>query len=74
MGAPGAALGAPGAGWPSGAGAPGGAGAGAAVVVGGTGSALAVAGNAMLTAVALVTVAIANVAHQALRRAEFHST
>jgi hypothetical protein len=33
-----------------------------------------VAGNAMVTAVALVTVAIASVAHRPLRRVEFEST
>jgi hypothetical protein len=33
-----------------------------------------VAGNAMVTALALVTVAIASVAHRPLRRVEFEST
>ncbi len=40
----------------------------------GSGSAFDVAGNAMVTALALVTVAIANVAHSPLRRVEFGST
>ena len=52
-------------------------GAGAAVVLGGgtgSGSALEVAGNAMVTALALVTAAIASAAHSPLRRVEFGST
>ncbi|WP_424748934.1 hypothetical protein, partial [Mycobacterium sp.] len=51
------------------------AGGGAAVVVAGgggagSGSAFDVAGNTMVTALALVTAAIASVAHTALRRLE----
>src|SRR5271166_1620191 len=51
-------------------------GGGAAVVVpggAGSGSAFEVAGNAMVTALALVTAAIASVAHNPLRRAELGS-
>jgi hypothetical protein len=62
--------------WAAGAGATGGA---AAVVLGGTGvgtsgSAQEVAGIAMVSALALVTVAIARLAHIPLRRVEVGST